>query len=422
MSGKRQLYIHCFTGKQMFSRYYIPFLLLAFSTAFGADGIAVSCHSTWTDPYAHQTGSIIRHIVRNDSTVEHTTIYADTDARCVCLSPDGTRIAFIRTSDGMLCIQGIKPGSMPVALTAIGPDALIDWTEPSRIYYTIMWDHITLRRIAIDTKKAEDIGYFPVGITQFSVSAGTSDSVRGLAVLHWGGGDYNVNTFDYKYRHRPKDSGFATWIVQTGPGCGGFISPSGALYAFYACDNDTANYHRTLSLRTWAGVDSGTVSSPSGEYFSRGCFSVNSDDWIVCTAGKDRELLKQHDMALYKRSMSSFVRITNNPAGQYDEGCDFWAGNPDSAIANGVQQPRVAVAPRASDIILDAQGNRVVLTITATGHYQANLFNLSGMQCAASTGTGPSSAAISLCGRAPGLYVVRLATSNGQLSKRILLR
>jgi hypothetical protein len=68
---------------------------------------------------------------------------------------------------------------------------------------------------------------------------------------------------------------------------------------------------------------------------ARGGWSVNSDDWLVASAGAGPELLEYHDMLVLSRDMADVVRVTANDSGAYDEACDFWVGNPDSALAKG---------------------------------------------------------------------------------------
>jgi hypothetical protein len=88
-----------------------------------------------------------------------------------------------------------------------------------------------------------------------------------------------------------------------------------------------------MTIRNWNGDSAGSISAPSGEFINRGKWAVNSDEWMVLTAGKGAELLESHDMLILSLNTSTSIRVTNNDKWVYDEAGDFWVGNPDSARA-----------------------------------------------------------------------------------------
>jgi hypothetical protein len=304
----------------------ICLILCAAHLADAVDGIAISYHSSRTDPSGLHSGSIVRHIIRGDTVSQSTVVYDIAGARSVRLRPDGTRIAFIRATDGAICVMGIDGGAVD-SLTTVSPDALLDWADTSGIYFTEMFNHITLRRMTIGTKVSEPVGWFAVGAVGLSVG-GSPDSLHGIVVLDYYGGHYQVSTFDYR-----------VFFANTYIGCAGFVSPSGDLYAVGACESDTSSYRKSLSVYTWTGDTAGTIFSPQNEFFSRGGWSANSDDWFVANVGMDRELLLYHDMAILARDTTTVIRVTRNTAGNFDEACDFWAGNPDTAMAISSANP-----------------------------------------------------------------------------------
>ncbi|MBD3392899.1 MAG: hypothetical protein GF418_12405 [Chitinivibrionales bacterium] len=300
-------------------------LACALAAPAGAvDGIAVSYHSRSTNSYGHHTGMIVRHIIRDSAVALRDTIYDSSDARAVRISPDGTRVAFVRVSDGMLCTMPIESGGVS-GLAEIGINACVDWGDTSWIYYSRMYNHVTVRRIHAGTGEVEDYGYFPVGAATFSISSGR-DSLRGIAVLDNGGGAYEASTFDYR-----------VFLVATYTVCAGYMSPTGAYHAVDACEDDTAGYHARRRIYTWEGALDTTLVAPEGEFLSRGGWSANADSWMVASVGAGPELLEYHDMVLFTRDGSAAIRITANDSGSYDEACDFWLGDPDSALAKSAR-------------------------------------------------------------------------------------
>jgi hypothetical protein len=297
------------------------FGLLSCFTAGAVDGIAISYHSKFTDPSGLHYGNITRHIIKSDKVIATETIYNSGDARCARISPDGSKIAFVKTSDGTMRISDIN-GSFFDSVTSVGPGAMIDWSDEEFIYYVDIYNYFKLSRIStLNFDDRDIVGFFEAGVISLSVSA-ASDSFRSLAMLDFGGGNYTANTLDYRI-----------FIINTQNACEGFISSTGAFYSANSCPSDTAGYHKKIKLFTWKGDSIGYVASPQGEFVLRSNWAVNSDDWIVANVGRDRELLMYHDMALLSRDGKKTVRITRNTAGSYDEACDFWEGNPDDAIA-----------------------------------------------------------------------------------------
>jgi len=352
------------------------------------DGIAVSYHSKSTDPLGLHGGAIVRHIVR-DGTVEHdSTIYAPKDARSVCQSPDGSRVAFVRMSEGSLCIMNIKGGTV-VALTSVSPNAVIDWTRNEYIYFTQIYNHVTLKRIDLNGGDIETVGWFPVGAIGLATAA-DAESLRGVALLDYGGGRYEVSTFDYR-----------VFLIQSQAGCGGHISPDGAYYTVGACEHDTA-YHRLLAIEPWGGGAGAGLRAPQGEYFNRGSWSVNSADWLVMSVGKGPELLQYHDMVLMARDMSAAIRVTHNDSGSYDEACDFWVGDPDNALAKAVSQPSATTFLRESVAALRKGG-------------ELNIYAADG------TFMGRVSGHDALRRVAPGVYLVRPCGGQRRETMRLVI-
>ena len=309
--------------------------VLLSQAAQALDGIALSYHSAYTDPAGLHSGAVVRHIIRADTVAESSTIYAAADARGVCLSPEGYRVAFVRATDGALCVMGIGGGAID-SLKTVSPCANIDWADSSWIYFTPLYNHVTLARIHAVTGEEETVGWFPVGAIRIAVSSRPPSDTRGIALLDFGAGRYQASTFDYR-----------VFLINTHNACGAAISPSGGYYAIGPCELDAAVYHKNMAVYSWDGAAAGTISSPQSEFINRVSWSVNSDEWLVASAGKDRELLVYHDMVIIARDGSKMIRVTDNSAGAYDEGCDFWAGDPDEALEKSAANP-IAVARQAT--------------------------------------------------------------------------
>jgi hypothetical protein len=284
----------------------------------------------------------------------------------------------------------------------IGPNACIDWTNADWIYFVRIFNHITLARINVASGQTETIGWFPVGATQLSVSS-RADSLRGVAVLDYWGGAYEVSTFDYR-----------VFLIHSRPGCLGRISPGGTYYTVGPCPGDTASYHTRLSVYSWDGGEPAVMSSPQGEFFNRGNWSVNSNDWLVMSAGRGPELLKYHDMVLIARDMSQTIRVTANDSGAYDEASDFWVGDPDvpmtlagSPGATSALSPGRAGA-RPNEGAAERDGDYTVECYTPNG----KLLSRGGMRT-----HGAKSPGI-----AAGLYVVRVIHRGYCRAQRVVVR
>ncbi len=116
-------------------------LLLLPSTALGVDGISVTGHWSGENKNLYGGyGKIVRHDIANSQVVGHTVIYeTSTDshtARNPVISPDGSRVAFLR-KDGTICIIP-SDGGTPSCLSSAQShgEACLDWPAGEWIYYT----------------------------------------------------------------------------------------------------------------------------------------------------------------------------------------------------------------------------------------------------------------------------------------------
>lgn len=359
------------------------FISVTLNTAFALDGIALTCRSTETDPFGFQTGSIVRHILKNDSVTRVDTIYASTDARCACLSPSGKKIAFIRTADGSICTTGVNPGAALGIAGEIGPNAWIEWSAEDRLYFTKYLEYQGIKRLKFETGSVESIGYLPQGMMHFSVSAATDSTLVGTALLHLYGTTYDVDQFNYKGYQIP-DSSMHIY------GCATSISPDGSLFTVGLC-TDTSDYHKKIQVLNWDRTLYAELTAPGDEFWSRTRWSVNSNEWLISTIGAEKELLQYHDAILHTKDLSSSIRLTSNDTGYYDEGCDFWVGDPDSVVdTTGIHFENHFLAHAQSHSLCVASDHlgRTHITVVSTGGYRLDIFAVSGKHLSSVSGFG----------------------------------
>jgi hypothetical protein len=106
--------------------------------AFAVDGISVTTHWSGVNALAYGgLGEIWRHDIQDSKVVGHTLLYSDDllPGRGPVLSPDGTRVAFVR-ADGSIAIVSVDGGPPEILQQAqTTPRAFLDWPVSSWIYY-----------------------------------------------------------------------------------------------------------------------------------------------------------------------------------------------------------------------------------------------------------------------------------------------
>lgn len=106
--------------------------------ALAVDGVSVTTHWSGLNALAYGgLGEIWRHDIQDSQVVGHTLLYADEGlpGRGPTLSPDGTRVAFVR-ADGSIAIVSVDGGPPEILQESqCTPRAFLDWPVSSWIYY-----------------------------------------------------------------------------------------------------------------------------------------------------------------------------------------------------------------------------------------------------------------------------------------------
>ena len=275
---------------------------------FAVTGVAVSVRSTATHVFGWHFGRIERFIITNGVPDGGTVIYAGTDARCVSISPNGSRIAFIR-SDNKICMKSIEPGGDVTVLADIPRDSWIDWPVNEYVYYVNMWQGNELWRVnTTGTPNPQRVATGLQSAMQFSIASGLN---RGTAV-----------TCCYQARSWTLSGSTITFASNNG-GCGAGISPDGTMFSNNQGD------HASVVIRNFDGSQRHSfraATAAGGGNWNRNRWSANSNEWVTFTQGTPYQLEQGHHQVLYRIDGSRHISVQPYRQGVYYEGDDFWEG------------------------------------------------------------------------------------------------
>ncbi len=288
------------------------FVAVSALNSLAVDGVAVGVHSTYTHAYGWHFGNIKRFIITNNVPDGGTVIYSASNgqrARCVSISPRGSRVAFIR-EDGKVCIKSIEPGGTVAVLASIPKDSWIDWPTENYVYYVNQWQGNELWRVNTSgTPSPSRVATGLQSAMQFSVD---SSCTRGTAVTCC----YSARSWTL--------SGSSITLATNNGGCGAGISPSGRYFTNNQGD------HASVSIRNFDGSQlhffRSSNCSNAGSNWNRNRWSANSDDWVSFTQGTPYQLDDGHHQVLYKKDGSQCIQVQPYQGGVYYEGDDFWVG------------------------------------------------------------------------------------------------
>lgn len=287
-------------------------LLACTFSSLAVDGVAVGVHSTYTHAFGWHFGNIERFIITNNVPDGGTVIYSASNgqrARCVSISPRGSRVAFIR-EDGKICVKANEEGGSVTVLANIPNDAWIDWPTENYVYYVNQWQGDELWRV--NTSGTPSPSRVATGLgsaMQFSVD---TNLTRGTSV-----------TCCYSARSYTISGGSINYQTDNG-GCGAGISPSGRYFTNNQGD------HASVRIRNFDGsqlhyFEDGDCSG-AGSNWNRNRWSANSDDWVSFTQGIEYQLGGGHHQVLYKKDGSQCIQVQPLQSGHFHEGDDFWVG------------------------------------------------------------------------------------------------
>lgn len=282
--------------------------VLALNT-FAVTGVAVSVHSSGTNPFGHAVGNIERFIITDDVPDAGTVIYGGGNGRCVSISPNGSRIAFIR-SDGKVCMQSIDGGGQVTVLASIPANSWIDWPVETHVYYVNKWQGDEMWRVNTSgTPVPEKVATGLNSCMQFSIAPSLD---KGTAVTCC----YSARSWSL--------SGSTISLVTDNGGCGAGISPDGTMFTNNQGD------HASVVIRNFDGSQKyffRTNSAAGGTNWNRNRWSANSNEWVTFTQGTPYQQDNGHHQVLYKIDGSQSINVQPYRAGVYYEGDDFWVGS-----------------------------------------------------------------------------------------------
>ena len=307
--------------------------------AFAFDGVAVSVHADSAPDSGLYTGAIVRHTIVNSKVQESRIIYARDDARCISISPFGSRIAFIR-KDGKICIKSTNVnGGVAVLTDDVRWTDWIDWPSEEWIYYLKSGRSTEAKRVNLLTRKAERLARLPRDARHLSVSA----DLRRFCIVT----DNKAACYSFTS---------ATPAIVLEKSCrDAALSPSGSvLSVVLSSDAELERYEVNNARKPLVRIDK----CDSSDAFWRSVYqAVNSDEWILCTqedSGRDERHMNQ---VVYAGDGSVCLMASRNSI--VDHGFDFcgdlWVGDPGMAMDPRplvrMDTARMALISRYSDTV-----------------------------------------------------------------------
>jgi hypothetical protein len=196
------------------------------------------------------------------------------------------------------------------------------------------------------------------------------------------------------------------------PECG--MSPDGNFYTNNLWNDE--GQHNHLYVRSWSdGGVAEHIWAPGGKYWNRNNWSVNSNNWLVFTIGGfDNQMHGYHDIWILTRNGSEKIQLTQNGDGQYDEGCDFWEGNPDQVLTPDPPEFSSArITPSSASVL---PGGTVNFSAAALDQYGVAM---DGAVVETGRKEGQTACRISLLSLRCGMYLLRVADSRSTMVKAI---
>lgn len=352
--------------------------------AFAFDGIVVSVHADSAPDSGLYTGAIVRHTIVNSKVQESRIIYARDDARCISISPFGSRIAFIR-KDGKICIKSTNVnGGVAVLTDDVRWTDWIDWPSEEWIYYLKSGRSTEAKRVNLLTRKAERLARLPRDARHLSVSA----DLRRFCIVT----DNKAACYSFTS---------ATPTIVLEKSCrDAALSPSGSvLSVVLSGDAELERYEVNNARKPLVRIDK----CDSSDAFWRSVHqAVNSDEWILCTqedSGRDERHLNQ---VVYAGDGSVCLMASRNSI--VDHGYDFcgdlWIGDPIMAM-----DPRPLVRMDTARVVFTSQ-----YSDTANPGPQQILFSNGGAQ-------GTQLPRLRIAADSPWVAIEVLAEGNAQAAR-----
>lgn len=379
------------------------------------DGVSVTVH--WQGSYdihIGHAGPLMRHDItnwqlRHRRLLSSNVLFPRIDPR------DGSQVAFVRDSDGKICLMPIDSG----AVTPIADgtrDGFIDWSLDWIYYvrgYAMTSASRTIRRVNVRTKVDEQFCVLQSGTWRFQVS--DDDTRMGVRASN---GFPNSNTGTTFLYDMVVNNGQLSMSRSVGSGwhCQSALSPSGELVS------DGWDPHAGITLRRWSDLSKAVdirwstvqtwgpgASVDLGGHGSRIAFASNSEDWICAHLGWDDDVMSTAgNQVLVNWRTSQKLAVTSNAAysGAYDCCGDLYVY---PAVGSRRAQPsRTRTAP---DVRLVSPG---MLAVSGAGgaQWRLTVSDVSG-RTVLRRATGCGNGLVSPGGLATGVVCVRLEDASG---------
>ena len=298
------------------------------------DGISVTTHwSGSNENIFGGFGEIWRHDIENDIVVKRTKLF-DGPARNPVLSPDGTRVAFLR-QDHRVCAMSTEGGSVKELATGHG-EACLDWPVPGWIYYNKgKYEDpefsAQLHRVSPDSGEDQHVVTWCKGVWRWGISGDltraavrpndTQIAPKGCVTAYDMINDNGVFRRDRSTR------------ISEGFRCCTGIDPAGQYLMIGNRD------HNGTSIARWENIEDivmyfsneetitwGPDTRDSGVSHNRNTWSTNSPKWICIHVGWGYRGAEGANQVLVNWVDKRRIRATDNKEGlkQFDCCGDLW--------------------------------------------------------------------------------------------------
>jgi len=316
------------------------------TAARAVDGVTVTVH--WEgdyDGFWGGFGSVWRHDIEASVAVAHTEIHPG-PARMVVLSPDATRVAFIKEG-GVIATMPIAGGEA-TDLVQGHDQGCLDWPLGDWVYYNLggynQWSTSQiLRRVNVSTGADEAVIEFSCSIWRFHISHDLSRAVVRDTGCFGGIVAYDMTAGD-GVLHSSR--------VTDAPSCSTGFDPEGVYFIDGYPDHSGVDIRRWDNLEvfesfthdtatTWGGPD-------SGDQHDRNGWSTNSQDWMCIHLGwgigwdpvTGWGTPRGANQVLYNWVDQERIVVTSNveDSEAYDSAGDFWVSGavlPDAGVVDG---------------------------------------------------------------------------------------
>jgi hypothetical protein len=408
-----------------------------------ADGIAIglsyrSSVAMTNISEGAKTGKIVKYVIRNDTVAQCDTIYKATWVRKAVLSPDGSRVAFLRldakTVGGqyqpgngnryisVMDIDGRNVRDIATFANSGGSDLgriTIDWPAGDWIYYvspsvTNGW---SVCKVAVADSSSKrclfTYGKFRFGTWSISIDQSKAVIVSGMCnyTLNGTTQDWCIMPHTFPPSSEPTRDGFTTDCYS---GCMATMLAGGNYYShFYSGTHDKfmvnswAPPSQCLSAITVTCVDIATMLKTTvqntGDILDGLLGSTNSDKW-VCVEGfrfrygtihmlvnwVDKKAIKLSghsmvaavsDTAIQRCEIPGDFRVSGGPAGCYQTAQGTWAPIPGFVNSGAPLHQRDMAAVHASlrrMLVTDRSGRMGVVIAPASRPTKGAVFDIAG--------------------------------------------